>query len=335
MNVRHNSWKEFINNRRKDHTLSEHENEIIEFIKKETIRWNRDNISRTIAYQDYFFRMNQVEWSFLASMVSRNAGYNMTDLENKSFINALSKKQRNLLYLTYERSNYIIFSDAFPQLLLFEYSIKCNKPYFYLLKYFSVSVFMEIEWEKYWTDRDRERLVYSLIINEQNMIELPVIKDQFFKQEVFETLSYKLQEQLKIISVIFPTLDGEIYGLAIFRFQELSNRIQIGKQLYSILFKKDLNPFFIEYANAITHTGSRNDYEEIVGFTKSNNPKLRDVYPIIPHKRTKEYDWYSNSELKSAWFKKEYYSNEYKFKEEFHQKQELLYSLLKMKSFFQ
>lgn len=335
MILQHDSWKEYINQRRKEQSLSRNENELIEMIKHETIRNNSDNISRTIAYQNYYFRMKDIRWSFLASMVSRNAGYNMTDLENQNYINGLSLKQRKQLYLTYERANWIIFSDAFPQLLLFEFSVKQNKPLFYLLKHFSVSSFMEIEWEKYWTNRDQVRLVYSLIINEQNMIEKPVIQDEYFKHEVFDTLSYKLQEQLKLSSVIFPNLLGEVYGMSIFQFQVINKRIQIGKQLYSILFNEDLHENFCEFAKQITHTGSRNDYEDIVGFAKSNNPILRDVYPIIPHKRTKTYDWYTQTVFQPEWYEQEHYSDQYKFKETFLMKQELMMSLLKMKSLFQ
>ncbi|WP_088044113.1 DUF2515 family protein [Bacillus sp. EAC] len=335
MTVRHDSWKEYIRNRRNGHSILSNENELIELIQNETTRNNRDNISRTIAYQDYFFRMKDIHWSFLASMVSRNAGYNMTDLKQINFKNGLSEKQRKQLFLTYERANWIIFQDAFPQLLIFEYSMINNNPLFYLLKYFSVSSFMEIEWEKYWTDRDKVRLVFSLIINEQNMIEKPVIQDPYFKNEVFDSLSFKLQEQLKLSSVVFPTLTGELYGLPISQFQELTKRIQIGKQLYSILFKKDLTNHFIDFAKSKVHTGSRSDYEEIIGISKSNNPKLRDVYPMIPHRRNSEFDWYDQKKIELEWYKSEEYLSEYNYKETFLIKQEVMVSLLKMKSFFQ
>ncbi|GAA3327359.1 hypothetical protein GCM10020331_066980 [Ectobacillus funiculus] len=46
---------------------------------------NRDNISRTHAYKEYYLRNCEIRWSFLASMVSRNAGWNMTDLEGKYY----------------------------------------------------------------------------------------------------------------------------------------------------------------------------------------------------------------------------------------------------------
>ncbi|WP_088069139.1 DUF2515 family protein [Gottfriedia luciferensis] len=335
MNVNHESWKEFIKQRRESHIITSEETKIIELIKKETVKHNADNISRTIAYQKYFLRLKEIEWSFLASMVSRNAGYNMTDLENQIFVNGLSVKQRKQLFMTYERANWIIFLDAYPQLLLFEYSNQRNKPFFYLLKYFSVSSFMEIEWEKYWTDRNKQRLVFSLIINEQNMIERPVIQNKFFKNEVFNSFAFKLQELMKLSSVVFPTLKGELYGLTVYQFQDLTQRIQIGKQLYLILFHKNLLEEFIQYAKHVTHSGSRDDYEEVVGITKSNNPKLRDIYPIIPHTRSVEDDWYANSKILNEWYVIEETNSEESFKQAFLLKQELLNSLLKMKSLFQ
>ncbi|PGS52161.1 DUF2515 family protein [Bacillus sp. AFS041924] len=335
MNANHESWKGFIKKRREDYNLSEEDSKLVDLIKKETVKYNADNISRTIAYQEYFLRQNEIEWSFLASMVSRNAGYNMTDLESKIFINGLNVKQRKQLFMTYERANWIIFLDAFPQLLLFEYSKINRKPLFYLLKYFSVSSFMEIEWEKYWTDRDKKRLVYSLIINEQNMIERPVIQNEFFKNEVFNSLAFKLQEQFKLSYVIFPSSNGELYGLAVYQFENLTKRIQIGKQLYSILFHDDLTNGFIDFAKQINHTGSRSDYEGLVGIESSNNPKLRDVYPVIPHKRTVEDDWYANSEILKEWYENEEVINGDSFKQSFLIKQELLGSMLKLKSIFQ
>ncbi|WP_180232856.1 DUF2515 family protein [Bacillus sp. AFS055030] len=335
MNVNHESWKGFIKKRREDHKLSKDEGKLIDLIKKETVKYNADNISRTIAYQQYFFRQSEIEWSFLASMVSRNAGYNMTDLENQLFVNGLSEKQRKQLFITYERANWIIFLDAFPQLLLYEYSKRKNKPFFYLLKYFSVSSFMEIEWEKYWTDRDKKRLVYSLIINEQNMIERPVIQNKFFKSEVFNSLAFKLQEQLKLSYVLFPSSKGDLYGLVVYQFEDLTKRIQIGKQLYSILFHKELHVEFTDFAKQTIHTGSRSDYEALVGITSSNNPKLRDVYPVIPHTRTVDDDWYINSKFLTIWYENEEVTNEDSFKQSFLIKQELLSSLLKLKSIFQ
>ncbi|UTW69707.1 DUF2515 family protein [Anaerobacillus sp. HL2] len=48
----------------------------------------------------------------------------------------LPKKYPEVLFLTYERANWLIFSDAYPQLLLYEKSKQLQKPCFHLLKFF-------------------------------------------------------------------------------------------------------------------------------------------------------------------------------------------------------
>nr|WP_244927368.1 DUF2515 family protein [Priestia filamentosa] len=107
------------------------EQEIVDYIIKETEKANVDNISRTEAYYAYFKRHKEIEWAFLASMVSRNAGWNMCDLEGAYFSFALKKNLRKRLFLTYERANWLIFKDAYPQLLLYELSKKRKRRFFH------------------------------------------------------------------------------------------------------------------------------------------------------------------------------------------------------------
>ena len=99
---------------------------------------------------DFIHQNREIHWSFLASMVSRNAGWNMCDLEGKWFPIFYEKEMRERLFLTYERANWLIFQDAFPQLLLYQYSTKVKQAMFHLLKYFHVSSFMEREWNYFW-----------------------------------------------------------------------------------------------------------------------------------------------------------------------------------------
>lgn len=40
-----------------------------------------DNISRTVFYDQFYLKHKEIVWGYLASFVSRNAGWNMTDLE--------------------------------------------------------------------------------------------------------------------------------------------------------------------------------------------------------------------------------------------------------------
>src|SRR4051794_23121599 len=142
--------------------LSYDDHRLVQFILNETNKYNRDNISRTDAYFRFYDQHREIHWSFLANMVSRNAGWNMCDLEGQWFPHLLKKEIRERLFITYERANWLIFQDAFPQLLLYQYSTKVKQPMFHLLKYFHVSAFMEVEWHYFWLHRDYWRLLVSL-----------------------------------------------------------------------------------------------------------------------------------------------------------------------------
>ncbi len=168
-------------------------NETMEYIRliiSETKMNNVDNISRTKAYLDFYIKHPEINWAFLASMVSRNGGWNMCDLEGKWFPKIIPQKVRNVLFMTYERANWLIFQDAFPQMLLYHYSTKIGRPLFHLLSFFHVSSFMEEEWYLFWNERNEKRLTTSLIINEQNVIQKPVIDHPVYRDKVFRSFYF-------------------------------------------------------------------------------------------------------------------------------------------------
>ncbi|WP_223702002.1 DUF2515 family protein [Sutcliffiella deserti] len=281
-----------IEERRKNYIYSSQENNFITSIKKNTVKHNLDNISRTKAYAAYFEKHKEVKWAFLASMVSRNAGWNMTDLKGRWFTLALDEKQRFPIFYTYELANWMIFQDAYPQLLLYELSSYYNKPFFHLLKIFNVSCFMEYEWEKFWLERDEERLVTSLIINEQNLIQYPVLQNHALKKKVFKTMVFSFQDLGHFSCVVFPTINGKLYGYSVHGFQKLSNRIELGKKLASLLFSKEHYQAFHEFSLRTEHTGGRYDYEKYMSYgLYRETPFLRCVYPVIKHHANFEKDW--------------------------------------------
>ncbi|NMD70355.1 DUF2515 domain-containing protein [Bacillus sp. DNRA2] len=286
--------------------LSLEEEYCLRKIKADTEKWNVDNISRTKAYFSFFEKYPEISWAFLASMVSRNGGWNMCDLEGKWFPHALPKQLRSLLFLTYERANWIIFQDAYPQLLLYHYSTKMRRSMFHLLRFFCVSSFMEVEWKNYWLNRDGNRLVTSLIINEQNVIQKPVIEHPVFKKKVFHSLSYFFQDWFHFSSVIFPTVSGELFGASVSGFTKLSNRIDLGKRLANILLSPNLYPYFFQFAKKTEHTGSRMDYEQYLYLGQKRQretPFLRTTYPIISHLLHEKKDWSKEGRVKKAWYK--------------------------------
>lgn len=94
--------------------LTTFEQNLIKKINTLTEKWNKDNISRTKAYEYYYSIHPEIKWAFLAGMVSRNAGWNMCDLEGKWMPKIVSPRFQHVLFITYERANWLIFHDAYP-----------------------------------------------------------------------------------------------------------------------------------------------------------------------------------------------------------------------------
>lgn len=282
--------------------LTIHEIETIRQIKGETDKKNLDNISRTDAYFTFFKQNPEIIWSFLASMVSRNGGWNMCDLEGNIFREILEPNTRKDLFLTFERANWLIFHDVYPQLMLYQYSTKINRPMFHLLPYFKCSEFILKEWVKYWKEGNRERLTTALIINEQNVIHEPVIQHPVYKKKVFHSWIFNFQDWLHFSCVLFPTCGGELYGASVNGFRSLSKRINLGKRLVKILTHPRLFPFFVDFAEKTPHTGSRNDYEKYFKTkTSRKSPILRATYPIIEHNHYEYEDWSKSRLVSPAW----------------------------------
>ncbi|PKG24092.1 DUF2515 family protein [Niallia nealsonii] len=282
--------------------LPPNEEMLVQKIYSLTKKYNLDNISRTESYLHYYIANKEIRWAYLASQVSRNAGWNMCDLQGSWFSNILEPEKRAQLFFTYEEANWLIFQDAFPQLLLYDYSTKYNRPLFHLLKYFSVSSFMEKEWNLFWENRNQTRLMTSLIINEQNLIEKPIIKNPYYKREVFHSLAYLFQDFFHCSSVLFPTLKGRLYGSCVTDFTSLNKRIEFGKELANILFYPDLYEEFYQFSILRTHTGSRGDYERIIyPRHKRDTPILRLTYPVVKHEKKEMMDWMGLRRKKRAW----------------------------------
>ncbi len=280
--------------------------EIVQTIKRETDRKNVDNITRTKAYERFYSRYPEIRWALLAGIVSRNAGYNMTDLKSEWFQRSLEADMRERLFLTYERANWLIFSDAYPQLLLYSISKDMGKPLFRLLNQLNVSAFMEREWNLFWAAGDIDRLVYALIVNEQHLIQKPVIEHPVYQKKVFSSLAFKFEERLHFSTVLFPTRSGELFGYSVHGFKKVINRIKLGKRLAGLLFAPAYYSAIIDFLQNTEHTGSRNDYGRYM--TDSGNlfstPMLRLCQPVVKHSRRPLPDWY-NGRTHRWWFQKE------------------------------
>lgn len=310
------------------------ENNIIALIKNTTARKNYDNISRTESYQEYYKRNPEIKWSFLACMVSRNAGYCMTDLKGTWFQKVINKKMIKALFLTYEDANWLIFSDAYPQLMIYEISASLQRPMFHLLEDFHVSPFMIREWAFFWYEKNEERLMTSLIINEQNLIQKPIIEKSIFKKKVFHSPLFLFQDLFHFSTVVFPTIEGRLFGISVHNFRSLDSRIKLGRNLSWLLFHRDYYPGFFSFSERNVHTGSRYDYEKYCdGDFKRITPFLRTAFPVISHQLdVKERNWFHGQSVKK-WTKPLAEPEKTEFTDWLRQKQNQLHAFALVKEY--
>ncbi|WP_245671151.1 DUF2515 family protein [Pseudobacillus wudalianchiensis] len=107
--------------------------DLLQKIRLETARLNVNKVVRTKAYLDFYRLYPEIRWAFLAHMISRNGGWNMTDLRSDLHSCFFNEEKRQVIFL--ERSNRLIFQDAYPQFLEFMESKRQNQTMFYLLPF--------------------------------------------------------------------------------------------------------------------------------------------------------------------------------------------------------
>ncbi|TCT25538.1 uncharacterized protein DUF2515 [Melghiribacillus thermohalophilus] len=302
--------------------------ELYKKIRRTTDDQNRTNITRTKAYLNFYLHHPEIRWAFLASQVSRNAGWNMTDLKSATYRNLLSEKMARHLYMTYERANWFIFSDAFPQLLIYHYSVKYRTPVFDLLTNFQVSRFMDEEWRRFYEKKDQNRLLTALIINEQNVIQKPVIEHPHYQHAVFRRLPYLFQDRCHLNGVFFPTMQGDLYGFFIKGFTKVDRRIATGKKLASLLFHPNLHEQFFAFATSVEPDGRRREYEQFMGEKMIETNQLENLYSVIPHQNLVRRDWRNVQKVKAKWWKPERVKIK-NIKRKFYRKRKLLSILAK------
>jgi hypothetical protein len=262
----------------KESNLTMEEKRLVQQITARTKEKNENNVTRTAAYLDFYKRHPEIHWAFLGHMVSRNGGWNMTDLKGELLLYLLTEEERQSFFSFLERGNWLIFQDIYPQFLLYEESKKRGKPLFYLLPMLHVSTFMETIWNHFWRRGDPSILAIALVINEQSYLEKRVIQNPVFQKSVFHTIEFKLQDFLSLNHILFPYEDQQgntvLIGQTLHQFHSLHERILLGKRLYSLLFQNsDTLERVVRWASLHPHTGTRKDYW----------PHLfNDVYELAP-----------------------------------------------------
>lgn len=261
---------------------------LVACIREETEAHNRNNVTRTAAYMEIYKAFPELHWALLAHLVSRNGGWNMTDLQGAWLPKLLKQKDRATLFGMLESCNALIFRDAYPQLRLYGESRRAGRSRFALLPAFGVSAFMRPFWERFWIERDPTALTVALIVNEQHVIERRVVQDPAYKDTVLGSPAFKGMRALQLQQVIVPLggvrsarsvtgqsgtargdgLDGRaevedtaLAGRVLESFANVDERIAFGKSLYAMLFAypKVLGGA-LAFAETVGHTGSRADY---------------------------------------------------------------------------
>jgi hypothetical protein len=282
--------------------------QMIDQIRRQTQRHNRNNVTRTQAYWHVYKNHSELHWALLAHMVSRNGGWCMTDLKGDLLPQLLNTSQIESIFAFLEKANGLIFHDAYPQLLLYVESKRVNRSLFHLLPFLQVSAFMHPVWEHFWMHREPSVLTISLIINEQNYIEQRIVQDPYYKKSVLGTITFLLQSLMQLNHVIFPYFtdsarEPRLAGLILEDFNDLKERIEFGKKLYAILFGlPTVHQGIIAFAEKTPHTGSRMDYwPQLFASIRKAPPELAFKERLTGCQLIKETEPLYSAMLKDAW----------------------------------
>lgn len=285
----------------------------IERLAQELDARNVDNVTRTESYLELYARTHQrgadplgglgqrplpsagrarsrpgpptehsgsdLPWLLMAHLVSRNAGYMMTDLAGAidRTRDAQLRGSMTKLFVMLERANYLIFHDAWHHVCahLMGQTHTLRSP--------RTPVFMCRAWERHEAARERsgvtpalERaLVFDLVHNEQHLIERRVVH----RRELRDGLDLLRIAELFGLDrgLILPWPEGHRSGprIAVGRFADLRRRIATGQRLFDLaLADPEQREAMFQWALAHPHTGSRQVYGGRPG------PTLREVWPL-------------------------------------------------------
>ncbi|WP_400163496.1 DUF2515 family protein [Brevibacillus sp. TJ4] len=296
-------------------------------IRRQTATANRNNVTRTEAYLRFYRQYPEIHWALLAHLVSRNGGWNMTDLKGEWLPILLDEPSIASYFWFLERCNWLIFYDAYPQLLLYAKMKETGEDLTSLLAPLGVSSFMHGFWQAFLSTKDSARLTRALIVNEQQYIEQRVAQKPYTVHRIFSSLAFLAQSAFSLNQVLFPfkahATDKrfQLVGLNVHDFPTVEQRIAIGKTLYGLLYEDDARLARIcQFAYRIPHTGSRADYwphlftphaqnaaepaadvkyelrlhgaELREGRAKLYSPALSHAWPDVEHAPADGFDWF-------------------------------------------
>ena len=305
--------------------LSKNDKQCIHHIREQTKQLNQNNVTRTQAYFQFYLQHPEIHWALLGHMVSRNVGWNMTDLKGELLTKLLPEKDQKAIFSFLEHGSWLIFQDVFPQFLVYDLSVRSNQEMFHLLPFFHTSTFMETIWRYFWHSGDSYTLAIATVINEQSYLEKRLIQNHHFKKTVTGTVSFKMYDFLRLNNILFPYCAGEneektsLAGATSRYFTSLHERILFGKKLYSLLFQREnMLSGVMKWAHEHPHTGSRKDYWPDLyndvnesfprslykrrvkncvlrkGALRLYSPSLKYAWPNTPHEDAESGDWFED-----------------------------------------
>jgi hypothetical protein len=237
---------------------------------------NRDNVSRTTSYLELYglAREHDIEmpWVLMAHLVSRNAGYLMTDLgvALREPDNVFTEDATRELFCFLERANFLIFRDAWHHLLHHlmgrTSALGDETPRFMRDAWLRYEMMMGL------VDSALERsLVLDLVNNEQNLIEMRVVHHpRFDRARAMVAFFEGVGREAPIVLPI--TAERIVVG----GFAKLERRIDTGRRIFdTVLADRARRDEIFAWAKERPHTGSRSVYT-----TKTRHQAtLRDVWP--------------------------------------------------------
>jgi hypothetical protein len=227
---------------------------------------NLDNVSRTQSYLELYTYTREhgpeLPWLLMAHLVSRNAGYTMTDLaralddERTPREGPIREGIFNFMAM-FERANYLIFYDAWFHVLHHLLGRSAELPVG------RVPAFVREAWSRYEAAASRgvdaalERaLVLDLVHNEQHFIERRVVHNPRFLAGM--QLLTMMEASGREKPLVFP-VDGP--PICVGKFADLARRIATGAIIFDqILADRSQRDAAWAWAIQHPHTGARAVY---------------------------------------------------------------------------
>ena len=242
---------------------------------------NADNVTRTESYLELYAHTrglgHELPWLFMAHMVSRHAGYLMSDLGRTLADERTPKTEvvvsviENVMALL-ERANFLIFADAWTHVLLHLLGRSADPGG-------DTPQFMRSAWLRYETalkrgaaiDRTLERaLVMDLVHNEQHFIEQRAVNHPRFAAGLATIELIEREGREKPIHFPITTHEIRVAG-----FADLTRRIAAGARIFDeVLADRGRRDQIYVLARAHAHTGARTLYGGKPG------PPVREAWPV-------------------------------------------------------